>query len=42
MALVDKKEDNGDVTKNYISTEDLRKSNPWILLNFYESKIKFT
>ena len=42
MALVDKKEENGDVTKNYISTEELRKSNPWILLNFYESKIKFT
>ena len=42
MALVDQNEANGETTKNYISTEELRKKNPWILLNFYESKIKFT
>ena len=41
MALVDKEGENGENTKSYISTEDLRKMNPWILLNFYESKIKF-
>ena len=42
MAVVDKLESNGDVVKTFIPTEELRKSNPWILLNFYESKIKFT
>ena len=42
MAVVDKLEPNGDVIKTFIPTEELRKSNPWILLNFYESKIKFT
>ena len=42
MAVVEKMNENGDVTKDYIPTEELRKSNPWILLNFYESKIKFT
>lgn len=42
MALVDKNEANGQTSKSYISTEELRKTNPWILLNFYESKIKFT
>ena len=41
MALVNKEEENGEGTKSYISTEELRKINPWILLNFYESKIKF-
>ena len=42
MAVVEKMELNGDITKTYIPTEDLRKTNPWILLDFYESKIKFT
>ena len=42
MAVVEKMELNGDMTKTYIPTEDLRKTNPWILLDFYESKIKFT
>ena len=41
MALVNKEEENGESSKNYIATEELRKTNPWILLNFYESKIKF-
>ena len=42
MAVVEKLELNGEITKTYIPTEELRKTNPWILLDFYESKIKFT
>ncbi len=42
MAVVEKMKENGEMIKAYLSTEDLRKSNPWILLDFYESKIKFT
>ena len=42
MAVVDKLESNGEINKIYIPTEELRKTNPWILLNFYESKIKFS
>ena len=42
MAVVEKLNDDGNVEKVYIPTEELRRTNPWILLNFYESKIKFT
>ena len=42
VAVVDKLESNGEINKIYIPTEELRKTNPWILLNFYESKIKFS
>ena len=42
MAVVDKMENNGEMTNTYIPTEELRRTNPWILLDFYESKIKFT
>ena len=42
MAVVDRLESNGELKKTYIPTEDLRRTNPWILLDFYESKIKFT
>ena len=42
VAVVDKMDPNGEMTKTYIPTEELRRTNPWILLNFYESKIKFT
>ena len=42
MAIVDKVGESGEIIKTYIPTEELRKINPWILLNFYESKIKFT
>ena len=42
MAVVDKMNPGGEIIKTFIPTEELRKSNPWILLNFYESKIKFT
>ncbi len=41
-AVVDKMDSNGEINKIYIPTEELRKINPWILLNFYESKIKFS
>ena len=42
VAVVEKTNENGVIEKIYIPTEELRKVNPWILLNFYESKIKFT
>ena len=42
MAVVDRIDSIYDISKNYIPTEELRKINPWILLDFYESKIKFT
>ena len=41
-ALVERIDENGEIKKDLISTEELRKSNPWILLDFYESQIKFT
>ena len=41
MAVVDKLE-NGEIKKENIPTNELRRTNPWILLDFYESKIKFT
>ena len=42
IAVVEKLNPNGDLIKTFIPTEDLRRTNPWILLNFYESKIKFS
>ncbi len=42
VAVVEKLNEEGNVEKVYIPTEELRRTNPWILLNFYESKIKFT
>ena len=42
VAVVEKINDLGVIEKMIIPTEELRKVNPWILLNFYESKIKFT
>ena len=42
MAIVEKMDENGNINRISIPTEDLRKTNPWILLDFYESKIKFT
>ena len=41
MAIVDKILENNEMVKAFFSTEELRKFNPWILLDFYESKIKF-
>ena len=42
MAVVKKKKTNGDYEEVEIETFKLRNENPWILLDFYESKIKFT
>ncbi len=41
MAVVDKLLENGEKVQAYLSTEELRRKNPLILLDFYESKIKF-
>ena len=41
MALVDKTNENGEMVKAYLTTEDLMKNNPYILIDFYESKIKY-
>ena len=32
---------NGKIDKEIMSTEDLKKINPWILIDYYEDKIKF-
>ena len=42
VAIVEQIDENGNINKISIPTETLRKTNPWILLDFYESKIKFT
>ena len=42
MAVVDKIQNNGSMAKAFLPTEELKILNPWILLDFYESKIKFT
>ena len=41
IAIVNKIDALGNSFKAYITTEELRKSNPKILLDFYESKIRF-
>ena len=42
MAVVKKNLGNGAYENIEIETNILKKDNPWILLDFYESKIKFT
>ena len=42
VAIVEKLDEKGELVKVNIPTDELRRTNPWILLNFYESKIKFT
>ena len=42
MAVVKKKKSNDEFEEIEIETFKLRNENPWILLDFYESKIKFT
>ena len=42
IAIVEKVDDNGVLNETTITTEELKKTNPWILINFYESKIIFT
>lgn len=41
LFAVVEKEENGVINKKLVSTEKLKKMNPWILLEFYESKIRF-
>ena len=36
-----KKDTNGNIIRNKMKTKELKKINPWVLINFYESKIKF-
>ena len=42
IAVVEKIGEKGEKIEENIPTDELRKINPWILLEFYESKIKFT
>ena len=42
MAVVRKNLGNGTYENIEIETNILKSDNPWILLDFYESKIKFT
>ncbi len=42
MAVVVKMKENGETEEIEIETNTLKYDNPWILLDFYESKIKFT
>ena len=41
IAVVERRMKNGKINKEIMSTEDLRKTNPWILIDYYEDKIKF-
>ena len=41
MAVIEKMKDNGDLEEIEMETMRLKTVNPWILLDFYESKIKF-
>lgn len=41
IAIVERRKEDGSIDKEHIPTDELRKTNPWILLSFYESKIKF-
>ena len=41
IAIVEKRLKNGRLFKEIMSTEELKKTNPWILIDYYEGKIKF-
>ena len=36
-----KKDINGNYIKNKMKTKELKKINPWVLINYYESRIRF-
>ena len=40
-AVVERKDEKGKIKKEKIKTKDLKKTNPWILINYYESNILF-
>ena len=42
IAVVERRTKKGEINKEIMSTEDLKKTNPWILIDFYENKIRFT
>ena len=39
--MIERRLKNGKINKEIITTEDLKKTNPWILIDYYEDKIKF-
>ena len=41
VAVVEKVEKNGKIIKEMMSTKDLRRINPFILIEYYEGKVKF-
>ncbi len=41
MAVIDKILENGEKATAFFPTEKVRIDNPWILLDFYESKLTF-
>ena len=41
IAVVEKREQNGKINKEIFTTEELKKVNPWILIDYYEEKIRF-
>lgn len=42
MGIVERRNEDGKVYTEKISTEDIKKTNPWVLVDFYESKIVFS
>ena len=41
IAVVERKAKEGATNKEIMTTEDLKKTNPWILIDYYENKIRF-
>ena len=41
IAVVERRTKEGEINKEIMSTEDLKKTNPWILIDYYENKIRF-
>ena len=41
IASIQKKDINGNIINEKMKTSELKYKNPWILINFYESKIRF-
>ena len=41
VADIEKKGLNGEIVRERMKTKDLKKVNPWVLINFYESNIRF-
>ena len=41
IAVVERRLKTGKTLKEIMNTEELKKTNPWILIDYYEGKIKF-